>query len=99
MMRSLVFCALTLLPLAAFASSLAGTSAGASSAGLSNSSGSSSGDDKVVADAREDAAGFVASDGVIRGARLEAALVQLRSRSDAARLASDLELAQSILAQ
>ncbi|MBV6810135.1 DUF2388 domain-containing protein [Xanthomonas campestris pv. pennamericanum] len=98
MMRSLVFCALTLLPLAAFASSLAGTSAGASSAGSSNSSGSSSGDDKV-ADAREDAAGFVASDGVIRGARLEAALLQLRSRSDAARLASDLELAQSILAR
>lgn len=97
MMRSLVFCALTLLPLALAASSLAGTSAGASSAGSSNSS--SSGDDKVVADAREDAAGFVASDGAIRGARLEAALLQLRSRSDAARVSSDLELAQSILAQ
>ncbi|AEQ96371.1 DUF2388 domain-containing protein [Xanthomonas oryzae pv. oryzicola] len=99
MMRSLVFCALPLLPLAAVASSVAGTSAGASSAGSSNSSGSSSGDDKVVADAREDAAGFVASDGVIRGARLEAALLQLRRRSDAARLSSDLELARSILAQ
>ncbi|ALS95041.1 DUF2388 domain-containing protein [Xanthomonas oryzae] len=99
MMRSLVFCALPLLPLAAVASSVAGTSAGASSAGSSNSSGSSSGDDKVVVDAREDAAGFVASDGVIRGVRLEAALLQLRRRSDAARLSSDLELARSILAQ
>ncbi|KAB7768168.1 DUF2388 domain-containing protein [Xanthomonas maliensis] len=96
MLRTLLFCALTVLPLAAFASSSAGTSAGASSAG---SSASSSGHDKVVAAARDDAAGFVASAGAIRGARLEAAFVQLRSRSEAARLASDLELAQAILAQ
>jgi uncharacterized protein (TIGR02448 family) len=48
--------------------------------------------------ARDDAASFVASEGRIRGARLEAALRQLRERDAAARRASDLELAQAILA-
>lgn len=94
---------LLLLPVSAFASSMAGTSAGASSAGSSASSGassdSSSGDDKVVLEARGDAAGFVASDGRIRGARLEAALVQLREHSEAARSASDMALARAILAR
>ncbi|MEE7546200.1 DUF2388 domain-containing protein, partial [Xanthomonas sp. Kuri4-1] len=82
----LPLCILLSLPVAAAASSLAGTSAGASSGGTSASTGgtsdSSSGDDKVVLDARDDAAGFVASDGRIRGARLEAALLQLRAGSD-----------------
>lgn len=85
--------------LVAHAGSFAGTTGGAASAGSSASSGSSSGDDKVVAVAREDAALFVASDGVIRGARLEAALRQLRERDPAARTASDLRLAQAILAR
>lgn len=49
-------------------------------------------------EARDDAASFVASEGRIRGARLEAALRQLRERDEAARKASDLELAQAILA-
>ncbi|WP_101926563.1 MULTISPECIES: DUF2388 domain-containing protein [Luteimonas] len=83
----------------AFAGSFAGTSAGASSGGSSASSGSSSGDDKVVLQAREDAAGFVASDGRIRGARLEAALRHLRETRASARDASDLALAQAILAR
>jgi len=85
--------------LAAHAGSFAGTTGGAAAAGSSASSGSTSGNDKVVAVAREDAALFVASDGVIRGARLEAALRQLRERDAAARIASDLQLAQAILAR
>lgn len=81
-----------------FAGSSAGTSAGASSEGSSASSGSTSGDDKVVLQARDDAAAFVASDGRIRGVRLEAALRQLREGNAAARDASDMQLAQAILA-
>lgn len=83
---------------AAHAGSFAGTSGGASSAGSSASSGSSSGDDKVVQAAREDAALFVASDGRIHGVRLEAALRHLRASDAGARTASDLQLAQAILA-
>jgi len=98
MIRSILFCALIALPMSAFASSFAGTSAGSASGASSNSSGSSSGDDKVLLDAREDAAGFVASNGVIRGAWLEAALIQLRERDAAARDASDMALARKILA-
>jgi len=82
----------------AMASSLAGTSAGASSGGTSASSGSTSGNDKVVLQARDDAASFVASDGHLRGAQLEAALRNLRERSADARRASDMQLAQAILA-
>ena len=95
----LLICVLLALPATVFAASSAGTSAGASSAGSSASSDSSSGDDKVVLEAREDAAGFVASEGRIRGARLEAALLQLREQNPLARRATDLELAQAILAR
>ncbi|KRG67280.1 hypothetical protein ABB27_10505 [Stenotrophomonas terrae] len=98
MIRSILFCALIALPMSALASSFAGTSAGSASGASSNSSGSSSGDDKVLLDAREDAAGFVASNGAIRGAWLEAALIQLRERDVAARDASDMALARKILA-
>jgi len=98
MIRSILFCALIALPLSAFASSFAGTSAGSASGASSNSSGSSSGDDKVLLDAREDAAGFVASNGAIRGAWLEAALIQLRENDAATRDASDMALARKILA-
>ncbi|QDH70274.1 DUF2388 domain-containing protein [Marilutibacter alkalisoli] len=99
MTRTLLFC--TLLALAstpAVASSIAGASASASSAGTSASSGSTSGNDKVVLQARGAAAVFVASDGRIRGAQLEAALNLLRERDADARHASDMELAQAILA-
>ncbi len=99
MVRTALVLLLSGLSASAFAGSFAGTSAGASSAGSSGSSGSTSGDDKVVLQAREDAAGFVASDGRIRGARLEAALRHLRASNAAARDATDLEIAQAILAR
>lgn len=99
MSRLLVVAALLALSVPAFAGSFAATSAGASSAGSSASSDSSSGDDKVVLQARDDAASFVASEGRIRGARLEAAMRLLRERHAAARDASDMQLAQAILAQ
>ena len=98
MTRLLFVAALLALSAPTFASSFAGCSAGASSAGSSASSGSTSGDDKVVLRARDDAASFVASEGRIRGARLQAALRQLRERNPAARNASDMQLAQAILA-
>jgi uncharacterized protein (TIGR02448 family) len=55
-------------------------------------------DMKVVVEAREDAASFVASGGEIRGAHLEAAIGTLRSELPAVRNASDLQLAEAILA-
>ena len=48
---------------------------------------------------RDEAAGFVASGGEIRGARLEAALGRLRDAFPAAQQASALALAEAILAQ
>ena len=53
--------------------------------------------DKVVLQARDDAASFVASDGRIRGAQLEAALRHLREHNADARHASDMQLAMAIL--
>ncbi len=55
-------------------------------------------DMKVVLAARDDAAGFVASGGELRGAQLEAALLALREQVPAAREASDQQLAEAILA-
>ena len=98
----LFFALATATPLAlasSFAGTSAGSSAGGSSASSNASSGSSSGnDDKVVLAAREDAASFIATEGAIRGARLEAALRHLREQDAAAVQASDLELAKAILA-
>jgi uncharacterized protein (TIGR02448 family) len=54
-------------------------------------------DMKVVVQARDDAASFVASQGEIRGARLEAAFSALRGRYPQAAAANDLELANAIL--
>ncbi len=100
MTRTALLLALLALPAApVLASSFAGSSAGSSAAGSSASSGSTSGDDKVVVQARDDAARFVASDGAIRGARLEAALRHLRETRQDARDASDLQLARGILAR
>lgn len=56
-------------------------------------------DMKLVMAARDDAASFVASDGAIRTAQLEAALRSLREQLPAAREASDEALAQAILAR
>ena len=55
-------------------------------------------DMKVVVEAREDAASFVASAGEIRGAQLEAALQTIRQQLPQAQAASDLQLAEAILA-
>lgn len=55
-------------------------------------------DMKVVLQARDDAASFVASQGDIRGAQLEAALQAIRSQLPEAGSASDLQLAEAILA-
>ncbi len=94
LISTLLACSVT----AAFAGSFAASSAGTSAAGSSASSNSSSGDDnKVVLQARDDAASFVASDGRIRGAQLEAALRQLREHNAGARRASDMQLAKAIL--
>ncbi len=55
-------------------------------------------DSKLVLEARDDAASFVASQGAIRGAQLEAAFDTLRTRVPEARDASDRVLAEAILA-
>lgn len=55
-------------------------------------------DRKLVRQAQDDAAAFVASNGQIRGARLEAALESLRHNC-ARHTVGDLELAQAILVQ
>lgn len=55
-------------------------------------------DMKVVLAARDDAASFVASQGDIRSARLEAAFAALREQLPEARHASDQQLAEAILA-
>ncbi|XRI97115.1 DUF2388 domain-containing protein [Stenotrophomonas rhizophila] len=97
-MRPILLLAVLALPLPALASSFAGSSAGSAS-GASSAGSSSSDDDKIVLDAREDAAAFVASDGAIRGARLEAALLHLREHNAAQRDTSDLALARTLLAR
>jgi uncharacterized protein (TIGR02448 family) len=66
--------------------------------GTSASFKTTSPDMKVVAQARDDAASFVASNGRIRGAQLEAALRLLREKNADARRATDMQLAQAILA-
>ena len=55
-------------------------------------------DSKVVREAHDDAATFVASQGDIRGVQLEAAFDTLRDRVPEARNASDQVLAEAILA-
>ena len=99
MIRSLLLWALLATSAPLLASSFAGSSAGSAAGASSNGSSSSSGDDKVIQAAREEAAGFVASDGRLRGARLQAALRLLRERRADARQATDMQLAQAILAR
>ncbi|MBB1607319.1 MULTISPECIES: DUF2388 domain-containing protein [unclassified Pseudomonas] len=53
-------------------------------------------DDKIVLDARDDAATFVATAGQVRGAHLEAALRHIRGKLPSL-AANDLQLAQAIL--
>ncbi|QKZ02365.1 MULTISPECIES: DUF2388 domain-containing protein [Pseudomonas] len=54
-------------------------------------------DKKIVLQARDDAASFVASNGSIRGARLESAFAYIRQQNPALQ-ASDAQLAQAIAA-
>lgn len=54
-------------------------------------------DDKIVQAARDDAASFVGSEGAIRGAKLESALVHIRQQQPMLQ-ASDAQLARAILA-
>ncbi|WP_296260425.1 MULTISPECIES: DUF2388 domain-containing protein [unclassified Pseudomonas] len=55
-------------------------------------------DNKLILAAQDDAAAFIATDGQLRGAQLESALIYLRQTSPKLH-ASDLELAQAILVQ
>lgn len=55
-------------------------------------------DMKLIREARDDAASFVASEGAIRGVQLEAAMKVVRERVPEARDASDQQLAEAILA-
>jgi uncharacterized protein (TIGR02448 family) len=101
MIRTTLTCTLLACSITpAFAGSTAATSAGAgtSAGGTSASSETTTPEDKVVLQARDDAASFVASDGRIRGAQLEAALRHLREGNAGAQRASDMQLAQAILA-
>ncbi|MCK9801944.1 holliday junction resolvasome, helicase subunit [Pseudomonas chlororaphis] len=54
-------------------------------------------DNKIVRAARDDAASFVATDGNIRGVKLESALAFIRQQAPEL-AASDAQLAQAILA-
>ncbi|MCY1244242.1 hypothetical protein D3C76_564300 [compost metagenome] len=54
-------------------------------------------DDKLLLAARDDAAGYVASDGAIRGPYLESALQKLRAEHPDLQQRSDMELANAIL--
>ena len=53
-------------------------------------------DDKIVLAARDDAASFVASEGAIRGVKLESALDHIRQQAPQLS-ATDAQLAQAIL--
>jgi uncharacterized protein (TIGR02448 family) len=55
-------------------------------------------DNKLIIAAQDDAAVFIATDGQLRGAQLESALLYVRQAQPKLR-ASDLELAQAILVQ
>ncbi len=66
------------------------------SEGTSDITSSSFKDDKIVLQARDDAASFVASQGQIRGAHLESALRHVRATYQVGQ-ADDLQLAQAML--
>lgn len=65
--------------------------------GTTDVTSSTFGDDKVVREAKDDAASFVASRGEIRGAHLEAALQHIRGKLPELQV-DDMQLAQAILA-
>jgi uncharacterized protein (TIGR02448 family) len=100
-LRALGFAALFTMASGASASSFVATTdtLGGALMGTSEASSdatSSLRDDKLVLAARDDAASFVASQGAIRGVRLEAALSHIRQHNPDL-IADDLQLAQAIL--
>ncbi|QKE64517.1 DUF2388 domain-containing protein [Aquipseudomonas campi] len=66
--------------------------------GTSDATSSSFKDDKIILQAQDDAASFVASQGEIRGAFLETALSHARAHYPTGD-ASDMQLAQAMLAR
>jgi uncharacterized protein (TIGR02448 family) len=104
-MRNALILVLLLLPaLQTHARSLEGTSnvllhATARSLDFTSDTTTSIRDMKLVLAAREDAASFIATDGEIRTAQLQAALNALREQLPAATAVSDEELALAILAR
>lgn len=65
---------------------------------VEGTSDATSGNNKVILDARDDAASFVGSNGQIRGAYLESALSHIREQQPGLD-ASDMQLAEAILAR
>lgn len=65
---------------------------------VDGTSDATSGNNKIILDAQDDAASFVGSNGQIRGAYLEAALTHLREQQPGL-AASDMQLAEAILAR
>ena len=104
MIRSVFFAAgLLAVTSVASASSFIGTTDALGSSlantaqALGDSTASTFGADKVVLQAREDAASFVGSEGEIRSVNLEAALGHIRHQMPELE-ASDMQLAEAILA-
>ncbi|MFK0085661.1 DUF2388 domain-containing protein [Pseudomonas sp. NPDC090755] len=104
MFRSRLFGAAVLLALASTANATsfvvttdAVVGAVAASTDATSDVSSSFRDDKIVRAARDDAASFVASQGDIRGVKLESAFAHIRQQAPALQ-ASDTQLAQAILA-
>lgn len=100
-LRALGFSALWVLTTSASASSFVATTdtLGGALMGTSDATSdatSSLRDDKLVLAARSDAASFIASQGAIRGVRLEAALQHIRQQAPEL-AADDEQLAQAIL--
>lgn len=86
---------------AASASSFIGTTdavAGSLVNTIEGTSDATTGSNKVILDARDDAASFVGSNGQIRGAYLESALSHIREQQPEL-TASDMQLAEAILAR
>lgn len=86
---------------AASASSFIGTTdaiAGSLVNTVEGTSDATTGNNKIILDARDDAASFVGSNGEIRGAYLESALNHLREQQPDLN-ASDMQLAEAILAR
>jgi uncharacterized protein (TIGR02448 family) len=101
MIRSKTLCGLVLMgcALTAQATSFVMTTDFLVSLSMSATKGTSSSfkDDKIVQAARDDAEFFVATDGQIRGVRLEAALMHIRERLPESTF-TDMQLAQAIAA-